>query len=134
TYEIDAGMRVVHGTDVISRIQSSKFFNARPKTFELSGERRTSGIFETTPPIVTDGELRHALQDVFRVRSVRIGDIGREHGYFETVLANGGNQARQLLLDARGLHVAALSNCEVNAVETHVSRGLRQLLALQKEK
>ncbi len=136
-HQVDAGVSVVHGGNLAARIQGGQFGDAGFEAIELRGVGFGGNVLKRAgrhPAVVANAEIRDSSQNVFSEGSFGVDDIGGDHRGFEAAVANGSDEAGKVLPDAIGLHVAALADGEVDAIETDFGGGFSQLIAFEELK
>ena len=101
------------------------------KASSCSGIGLVEGVFESAEAVMADAEFGRGPDDVLREGSLGIGDIGGDHGDFQAMPPDGGDQPRKLLPDALRLDVAALANRKIEAVEADFRGAFGEFVALQ---
>src|SRR5205085_5364491 len=106
---------------------------ARLHGIELLFKRDVRLVSEAAPSVVADPQLGSRAENVFCIRSIGVHDIRRNHRDFQTMLAKNCNERRKILLHAVGRDMPAFAYCKIHAIESDLSRALRQLLSMQKQ-
>jgi hypothetical protein len=95
------------------------------------GNRLTFNVLEPAPAVARDTHALQRAQHVLGVRRSHIDDAGRNHWQRESRLAQDRSQFREILLDTFGKNVAARAHSQIDAVEAHFCRCLRQAVAVE---